>query len=289
MTGLTHAQAVRNMIDLGLEGLVDFEEIGEGGFGVVYKATQVDFGRTVAVKAIVTPIDVRLLSRFDRERRSMGALTGHPYIVTVFSGGLSPTGYPFIIMEYMEGGSLDEVIERRPYSWREAATIGRKIAQALDAAHGAGVLHRDVKPENILLSQYGEPKLSDFGLARLEGATKTTTGVVTASLAHAAPEILEGQSPSVASDVYSLASSVYTLIVGMPPFIRSSDVSLSPIIMRIRREPVPDLRAAHVPDAVCRVLERAMAKSPADRPPSAATLERELAQALVAAEHERLA
>ncbi len=271
-------------VDLGLDELEDLHEIGRGGFGVVYRAIQTDFARTVAVKAIVTPIDLKLLSRFDHERRAMGALSGHPYIVTVFSGGLSRTGYPYIIMEFLEGGSLADIIERRPFSWRDAAGIGRKIGQALHGAHGAGVLHRDVKPENILLSQYGEPKLGDFGLARLEGATKTTTGIVTASLAHAAPEVLAGHNPSVSSDIYSLGSTVYALIAGVPPFVRPDDSSLAPIVRRIREDPVPDLRAAHVPDPVCRVIERALAKDPKMRHPSAADLSRELAEALAAAD-----
>ena len=149
-----------------------------------------------------------------------------------------------------------------------SATV--KVAGALDAAHEAGVLHRDIKPENILVSQYGEPKLGDFGIARIEGANQTRSGVITATMAHAPPEIVEGKRPTEASDVYSLASTLYTMIAGDGPFSDGEETSIVTMISRIVTRPVPDLRARGVPDPVCAVLEQGLAKDPAARPRAAA-------------------
>ncbi|MFN8039146.1 MAG: protein kinase [Acidimicrobiales bacterium] len=279
--GEAHKPTPAPAVDLGLEGYDGYEEIGRGGFSVVYRARQLAFDRTVAIKVISGVVDEQTLLRFERECRTMGSLSGHPSIVTVFGSGVLANGNPYLVMEYLERGSLADRLERGPLPWDEAADVAVKIGGALQAAHDAGVLHRDVKPENIFVSSYGEPKLGDFGIARLEGGPNTRSGVITASVAHAAPEILDGKRPDEATDVYSLGSTVYTLLAGAPAFSSATDESIVPMLARIAIEPVPDLRGRGVPAPICEVLEASMAKDPALRIRTA----RELAERMEAARH----
>ena len=199
----------------------------------------------------------------------MGMLSSHPNIVTVFDAGLTDDGEPYLIMEYMPDGSLDDRLADGALPWSEVADVGVKLAGALETAHEATVLHRDVKPANVLRSPFGEPCLSDFGLARFGGNAKTT-GIVTATLLHAPPEIIASQPATPQSDVYSLASTLFTLLVGEAPFWQPTDDSLFPLLARIADDPVPDLRGRGVPPGLCEVIERGMSKAPEDRPPSAA-------------------
>ncbi|MGI8758266.1 MAG: serine/threonine-protein kinase, partial [Acidimicrobiales bacterium] len=269
-------------VELGIPGYTDAVEIGRGGFGVVYRAQQPDFNRTVAIKLLLGGhLDEQSRQRFDRERRIMGTLSDHPNIVTVFGWGFTPGSQPYIAMAYMARGSLADRLDRKgPLGWQEAAQVGVKLANALEAAHRAKVMHRDLKPENVLVSAYGEPTLADFGIARVEGGMETVGGMVTASVAHAAPEVLSGQQATVASDIYGLGSTILTLMLGRPAFQREGDESILPMMARIGADPVPDLRPQGVPDAICRVLERAMAKAQEQRPASAAGFGRELQLAL---------
>ena len=269
-------------VELGIPGYTDAVEIGRGGFGVVYRAQQPDFNRTVAIKLLLGGhLDDQSRQRFDRERRIMGTLSDHPNIVTVFGWGFTPGGQPYIAMAYMARGSLADRLDREgPLGWKESAEVGVKLAHALEAAHSAKVMHRDLKPENVLVSAYGEPTLADFGIARVEGGMETVGGMVTASVAHAAPEVLSGQQATVASDIYGLGSTILTLMLGRPAFQRDDDESILPMMARIGADPIPDLRPRGVPDAICRALERAMAKAPGQRPASAARFGRELQLAL---------
>jgi hypothetical protein len=263
-----------------LPGLTDPVEIGRGGFGVVYRAIETDLNRTVAVKVLSGALEELTLQRFDRERRAMGALSGHPNIVGIYRTGLTTDDRPYLVMEYLTGGSMLERIDARgPLPWREAAEFGVRLCAALETAHRAGVLHRDIKPENVFVSSLGAPKLGDFGIARLDGAPQTQSAVITASLAHAAPEIIDGKPPSVQSDIFGLASTVITLMRGTPPFSRPTDESIVPLLARIATEPVPDMRPDGVPAAVCDVFEQAMAKDPAARYGSMAEFGRALQEA----------
>jgi serine/threonine protein kinase len=250
----------------GIEGFDDFVEIGRGGFAIVYRARQTDFGRLVALKILTVSLDELSLSRFDRERHALGALSGHPNIVVVYTSGVTDDDRPFLAMEYLEGGSLADRLDREgPMPWRDALEIWMKLAGALESAHAANVLHRDIKPENILVSKHGEPKLADFGIARIQGRSETRSGVVTASLAHAAPEVLHGQRATPLSDVYSLCSTLFELVTGAAPFVRAEDETVVPLLARIATEPVPNLRGHDIPDAFCEALEVGMAKDPSER------------------------
>ncbi len=263
--------------DLGIPGYDNAEEIGRGGFAVVYRAWQPRFERHVAIKVISAVLDDTLLRRFEHECLAIGALSGHPNIVTVYELGLTGDGRPFIAMEFLEAGALAHRLDSRgPMPWPQVTEIGIKLAGALQSAHAARVLHRDVKPENVLMSRFGEPKLADFGIARIDGKSETRSGLLTASLAHAPPEVLSGKRPAVASDLYSLASTMFTMLAGEAPYVRSDEESLAPLLARIATEPVPDLRSKGIPEALCAVLERALAKEPPARQPSALEFGRQL-------------
>jgi len=260
-----------DIVTLGIPELGDAVEIGSGGFGTVYRAEQPALRRTVAVKTLRNAVrDEKVRIRFEREIQAMGMLSGHPNIVTVHDSGFTSSGQPYILMALMEDGSLgDRVAGQGPLPWQEVLDVAVKVAGALETAHQAGILHRDIKPENILMSAYGEPKLGDFGIARLRGGPETRTDTLTASIAHVAPELLAGQPPSVATDLYALGSTMFTLLSGSAAFLRDTDESIVPALTRIGTEPVPDLRPRGVPGPVCELVERLMEKEPAARFPSA--------------------
>jgi len=256
-----------------IPGVEDLTEIGRGGMAVVYKGRQPTFSREVAVKVVtVAGVDERLRHRCEQELQAVGALSEHPNIITVHGAGETADGLPYLIMGYQPAGSLgDRLRTRGPVPWTEVADIGVKMAGALESAHRAGVLHRDIKPENILVSSFGEPVLADFGIARLEGgAHLTASGMVTGTPAHTAPEALQGQPASAASDVYGLASTLHQLLTGTPAFVKPTDESTLAVMNRVLSEPPPDLVAAGVPPALAAVVDRGMAKDPAQRYATAA-------------------
>ncbi len=267
-------------VDLGIPGIVETEEIGRGGFAVVYRGRRQGFDQSVAVKVLAAALDNESRQRFDREVRAMGALFGHPGIVGIITAGFTVADRPYIVMEDMTGGSLADAIRKRgPYGWEETLTIGDGLASALEAAHSAHVLHRDVKPENVLFSRYGAAKLSDFGLAAFTEGPETRSVAVMVSVAHTAPEVLDGAPRTAGTDVYGLASTLMTMILGKAPFARGPSETTSAIFKRISIDPPPDLRVLGVPDAVCRVLEKALAKTPEQRYATASEFRRDLALA----------
>jgi serine/threonine-protein kinase PknK len=246
------------------------ERAGEGGFSVVYRAHQERLDRIVALKVLsVDAVDGATMRRFERECQITGRLTGHPNVVTVLDTGMTTSGRPFIAMDYFERGSLrDRLAREGPLPVADVLRVGVKIAGALAATHEAEVLHRDVKPQNILVSRYGEPALADFGVARLVDSSEAThTNAFTPH--HAAPEVVNGHPPGVTSDVYALASSMYQLLAGGPAFKTGSDTGIGPLMMRILNEPPPPIQRPDVPPQVFEVIAKAMAKSPGDRYPTA--------------------
>src|ERR1700752_3767116 len=258
-------------------GFDDVAEIGHGGFGVVYRCVQPMLDRTIAVKVLTSDLDPDNLDRFVREQRAMGRLSGHPNIVQILEVGATGSGRPFIVMPYHAKDSLEALIRKHgPLNWREMLSIGVKLAGALDAAHCVGTLHRDVKPANILLSDYGEPQLTDFGIARITGGFETATGIITGSPAFTAPEVLEGATPTVASDIYSLGATMFCALTGHAAYERRSGEQVVAQFLLIASEPVPDLRAHGLPDGVAAAIEAAMARDPADRPATVAELGEQL-------------
>lgn len=266
--------------ELGIDGIGTVQEIGRGGFGVVYRATESDLGRPVAIKVLHGQFDERAKMRFDRERLAMGSLSGHPNIVTVYRSGFTAAGQPFLLMEYLDGGSMADQLQRRGrLPWTDVAKAGVEIAGALATAHQAGVLHRDVKPGNILVSSSGAAKLADFGIARLHGAPETRSAVITASVAHAPPEVIGGARPDERADIYSLASTVFELAWGSPAFVGADDESLVPMLTRIATGTPPDLTTVGVPPALSEVIALAMSKEKERRYPTAEAFARALESA----------
>lgn len=259
-----------------ISGYRDLVLVAEGGFSSVYTARQERFDRTVAVKILHTSVrDAEAQRRFTDECRLTGRLTGEAHIITVFDGGVTEDGHPFLAMQYLPGGSLaDRLASSGPLPAGEVVRIGTIIAGALAAAHEANILHRDIKPGNILMSAADEPVLSDFGIARHNHATSPagvpyTTDAFTP--AFSAPEVLAGLSSSAASDIYSLGSTLYTLLAGEPPAggaAVQADLLLS---NRIGDFPDPD-RAG-----LMALIRRCLANEQAQRPGSARQLAAELA------------
>jgi tRNA A-37 threonylcarbamoyl transferase component Bud32 len=259
------------------------EAAGRGGFSVVYRAYQADLDRVVALKVlIVEDVDDKVMRRFRRECRITGRLTGHPNIVTVLATGLTAAGCPYIATDYLERGSLrDRLRKAGPMPVGEVLRTGVKIAGALAAAHHAGIVHGDVKPQNILVSRFGEPALADFGIARLlTHDMSADTGAFTAH--HAAPEVVGGGAPTAASDLYSLGSTLYQLLSGRPPFYREGDDAIPVLLLRILGEEAPPIGRPDLPPGLDRVIRTAMAKEPARRFADAPAF----AAALQAVQHE---
>ncbi|WP_208868701.1 protein kinase domain-containing protein [Microbispora triticiradicis] len=256
--------------------------LGQGGFGVVYRARQLAVGREVALKVdnrvLVSDRDRR---RFMREVTSAGALSGHPHVADVYDAGVLGDGRPYMVLELCPNGSLaDRLRDGGPLDPREVRDIGVRIADALAAAHALGVLHRDVKPANILVNSYGMVALSDFGLATMPGAGGAVPGEVSVTResltpAYAPPEAFDLTEPTAAGDVYSLAATLYALLHGRPPRFPEHGVVNIAVVMALHRLPVPDIPG--VPAALTAVLRHGMASDPAQRIRTAAELRDALA------------
>ena len=257
--------------ELEADGYHGAEPVGRGGFGVVYRCSEPSLDRVVAIKVLSSDQDDIDLEHFGREQRAMGRVSGHPNIVPVLHSGLTFTGRPYIVMPYHSRDTLGTWIKGHgPLAVREALTTGVRLAGALETAHRAGVLHRDVKPSNVLLTTYGEPQLSDFGIARIAGSRETAANILVGSPPYVAPELFEGRAPSIAADVYSLAATIFTLLNGDPPFPFRQGENPIAFVRRVMAGPIPDLRAKGVPDPICSALELGLNTDPARRPSSAA-------------------
>ncbi|GAA3466757.1 serine/threonine-protein kinase [Nonomuraea roseola] len=251
---------------------------GQGGFGVVYKAYQERLDRVVALKVLtVDRVDQRTMRRFQRELQLTGRLTGHPNVVTVFDTGTTRAGKPYIAMEFFENGSLrDRVRAQGPLPLADVLRTGVKLAAALAAVHEAGVLHGDIKPQNILVSRYGEPAIADFGVARVVDSSEMSATSQAFTPLHAAPEVVSGQPHSVASDVYSLGSTLYHLLAGQPAFHSPTDSSIAPLMFRVLSSEPPPINRPDVPPIAAEAILRAMAKAPGERYESAWAFARRL-------------
>ncbi|MCB1004996.1 MAG: serine/threonine protein kinase [Acidimicrobiales bacterium] len=261
-----------------VEGYRDLAVIGRGGFATVYRARQERFDRVVALK-VLDRFDPSAedRERFERECRAVGSLSRHPNIVVVHDSGVTADGRLYLAMEHLEGGSLAARVHHDgPLPWPDVARVGVEVAGALDTAHAAGILHRDLKPDNVLLGAFGEAKLGDFGIAAVEGGPATATGQGALTVLYAAPEVLRCERATARSEVFSLASTLYTLLAGRAAFARGTDESVAVVVLRAVSEPAPDLRPTGVPDDLAAVLEAAMAPDPARRTESAAELGRGL-------------
>jgi hypothetical protein len=263
---------------LDVAGYTDLALLCRGGFSTVYRARQLAMDRPVALKVLDLALtDPQARDRFRRECAAAGRVGAHPAIVTVHDSGFTDDGRPFLSMELCEGGSLADAMRASgPLPVEQVLRIGVAIAGALAFAHNAGVLHRDVKPGNILLTGFGEPVLTDFGIAAMDGYALSTQTSTSFTVAHAAPECLAGQPSSRASDLYSLASTLFTLLSGHPPFQVPESASPLALAVKVIDGPVPRLPRDDVPDGLVALLETGMAKQPDRRPVDASVFGREL-------------
>lgn len=256
--------------ELAAAGFGDAEEIGHGGYGVVYRCYEYSLERHVAVKVLMSEVCGDERAQFVREQQALGRLSGHPHILQVLQVDVTATGRPYIVAPYHARGSLERLVrDSGPLRWPEVVSIGVKIAGALAAAHAITIVHRDVKPGNVLLTDYGEPQLADFGIAQFGNPTTSSVRTIQGTPAFTAPEVLSGAAPAPASDIYGLGATLFYLLAGYPAFGRQNGEPLEAQLARIATAPIPDLREHAIPDAVCTALETAMATAPADRPASA--------------------
>ncbi|MET8801058.1 protein kinase, partial [Nocardia sp. NPDC004568] len=256
--------------ELAAAGYPDAVEIGRGGFGVVYRCRQPELDRTVAVKILTAGLDAENRARFLREQRAMGRSTGHPNIVTVLETGTLAGGCPYLVMPYYTMGSLDTWLQRHgTLSPENALRMGSKIAGALEAAHRLGIVHRDVKPGNILLTDSGEPALTDFGIAHIGGGFETSAGTVTGSPAFTAPEVLEGRPSTPEADVYGLGATLFCALTGHAAFERRSGENRVAQFRRITAHSLPELRHSGIADDVSALVESAMRRDRRARPSAA--------------------
>jgi len=234
-------------------------ELGSGAMGTVYRAFDDVLGRSVAIKALHAR-DSATRERFLREARAIGAVL-HPNILAVYDAGTAE-GSPFLVMELAAGGSLRDRIHAGQLPIATVREVGIQIARALSAAHAANILHRDVKPANILYANQTW-KLADFGIARLPDSTLTAEGQFLGSPSYAAPESLGAGRFSPASDVYGLGATLYEALAGVPPH---GDHDLRALVRKLDQDPPPLRTHRGVSPALERTIMATLARDPAQRP-----------------------
>ncbi len=255
------------MIGRQLGGYEIISEIGRGGMGVVYRARQLSLDREVALKTLMPglALDETLVERFEAEARAASRIN-HPNLVPVYDVGREQDVH-YLAMEFVEGQDLATLLHRDgPTDYPEAAAIASQAAAGLGALHRAGVVHRDVKPSNVLVRPDGVVKVTDFGVALLQGAAArlTAEGSTVGTATYMSPEQVRGEELDGRSDVYSLGIVLYQMLTGAPPFV--ADAPLVVMRQHCEEEP-PSIRRARpdVPDRLAQVVARCLAKSPDDR------------------------
>lgn len=258
-----------------IDGYDELVDIGGGGFSRVYRARDLKHDRTVAIKVLDSRGATESERRaFSRELKAMGKIGDHPHAVTVLESGFTGDDRPFLVMPFYKSGTFADSLRRTgPQSVPDVLDLGVKIASALETVHRLGFLHRDVKPENIFVDAFGNHALGDFGISSITDGSATRTNGVALTPAHAAPEMWEDETPTALTDIYSLGSTLYTLLASRPPFTADSHVAL---LRKVLSDPPPRLSRDDVPFGLWQLLQRMLEKAPAARPSSALDVATEL-------------
>jgi serine/threonine protein kinase len=279
------------MIGMDLGHYHILEKIGKGGMGEVYLADDTLLQRKVALKLLPPEMqeNASARQRFMREAKSAAALD-HPYICHI-NEVAEAEGKSFIVMEYVEGKTLEKQIEQGPLLLKEALQIAIEIAEALETAHGKGIIHRDLKPANIMLTRNGHAKVMDFGLAKQlipSGSVEdqeetlsavTQTGAIVGTLAYMSPEQLQAKPVDARSDIFSLGIMLYEMLTGAHPFKRPSAMETASAILTGTPLPLDHCRR-DLPDRLQKIIAKLLAKNPLERYQSAREIHTDLSQLL---------
>lgn len=235
----------------------------------VFHAREEGSNRPVALKVLtVDGVTASGIEAFARESAILAALSAHPNIVTLYRSYLLPDGRPVLVLERCSGSLADLLRAGKRPDPAQATSVAIKVAGALETAHRGGVLHRDVRPANILITEFGEPALADFGVARLRSSAPGPAELFEFPSVHVAPELVLGQNATAATDVYGLASSLYEMLAGQPPLDAFEGESPAATILRILRDPARPIIGDGVPIELSDLVLWGLAKDPAERPPS---------------------
>ncbi|MHC4599847.1 MAG: serine/threonine protein kinase, partial [Planctomycetota bacterium] len=268
------------------------KKLGQGGMGAVYQGTQLSLGREVAIKVISEAYmtNEQAVARFEREARSVAQLN-HPNIVQVYDLGRTSEGQYYIIMEFVEGRSLSEFLKTKgAFPERECLTMIRQAAKGLQAAAEKQIIHRDIKPDNLMVTVKGVVKVADFGLAKDTGSASqlTATGHVMGTPAYIAPEQGDGRVADHRSDIYSLGATLFAMLTGEMPYTGETPIA---IVLQHIQAPVPDPKEKKpdLDDDTGKIVKKMMAKEPEARYQSCAELIHDIDVVLgVAKDGERL-
>src|SRR2546425_12709903 len=249
------------------------EKIGAGGQGTVYRATDSKLGRAVVINVLPPELPLREanLKRFEREARLASALD-HPNICTIFDLN-EIGGVHFIAMQYVEGKNVRELVSGRPLDLRSALSIAIQVAEALTAAHSRGIIHRDIKAGNVMVTPSGQAKILDFGLAKLldhEGGgihqtDLTEVGIPYGTATYAAPEQARGERVDARADIFSTGVLLYEMLTGTWPFTGKTSVDVRHAVLHEDPQPLSETRPGGAPWQLQAILDRAMAKEPKQR------------------------
>src|SRR5688500_1773360 len=252
------------------------EKVGVGGQGTVYKATDLKLGRTVVIKVIPPELSAKEanLKRFEREARLASSLD-HPNICTIYDLD-EVDGVHFIAMQHVEGRNVRQLVAGRPLELKTALLIGLQVADALAAAHSRGIIHRDIKSGNVMVTSSGQVKVLDFGLAKLLDDTQAATsgihrtelteiGIPYGTATYAAPEQARGDRVDKRADIFSLGVLLYEMLTGTWPFRGKTTIDVRHAVLHDPPQPIAELRSTPIPPRLQQIIDRALAKEPKAR------------------------
>jgi eukaryotic-like serine/threonine-protein kinase len=265
------------------------KKLGMGSAGEVYCARDRNLGRTVALKLLSDQSAEDVRARFIQEAKAASALN-HPNILTVYEAGAYEK-IDYIVMEYIEGQTLRERLKEGRLPLAQLLNISAQMCAALSVAHGAGIIHRDVKPDNVMIRKDGLVKLLDFGLAKIkdqQSAIKggTKPGTLLGTVGYMSPEQVEGEAADARADIFALGSMIYEMVSGQPPFRADNPIDTMYAIMKLEPPPIP--AEFEVPERLLEIITKALAKDPAARYQTAPEMAMELRQLNKRVELERV-